>query len=446
MKTLVKSTLTAILVTISVIALYGQKGIEDGSRFGHGEDSIRCLTNLSLYREYVKQNNYAPAIAPWQIVYSECPKASKYVFIDGVKMVTDAILKETDPANKLQLVDSLMNIYDKRVKYFGQLGYVLGRKGIDYNRFTENTPKNLNTAYEFLKKSVEMERTQSGAQELFTLMQISKDLFIAKSIEGGQVVSDYAFISDLIDQNIKKQPSDGNMVKAKEAVDQIFESSGAASCDDLVPFYAKKFSETPEDKEFLSKATSLLSATKCNDADIYYKMLLKLNSIEPASGYAYELANINKAKENFDQAEKFYKQAIDIQEDKTMKSRYYIELGDMTRRSGNYPLAKTYALNAIENDPSSGIPYILLGHIYAAASKSCSDEEFEQKAVYWAAVDKFAKAKAIDPNLAEQANQAIETYLPHFPDNETIFFYGYKTGDSYTVKCWINEVTTIRAR
>jgi len=175
-------------------------------------------------------------------------------------------------------------------------------------------------------------------------------------------------------------------------------------------------------------------------------MLLKLNSIEPASGYAYELANINKAKENFDQAEKFYKQAIDIQEDKTMKSRYYIELGDMTRRSGNYPLAKTYALNAIENDPSSGIPYILLGHIYAAASKSCSDEEFEQKAVYWAAVDKFAKAKAIDPNLAEQANQAIETYLPHFPDNETIFFYGYKTGDSYTVKCWINEVTTIRAR
>jgi len=202
MKTLVKSTLTAILVTISVIALYGQKGIEDGSRFGHGEDSIRCLTNLSLYREYVKQNNYAPAIAPWQIVYSECPKASKYVFIDGVKMVTDAILKETDPANKLQLVDSLMNIYDKRVKYFGQLGYVLGRKGIDYNRFTENTPKNLNTAYEFLKKSVEMERTQSGAQELFTLMQISKDLFIAKSIEGGQVVSDYAFISDLIDQNI----------------------------------------------------------------------------------------------------------------------------------------------------------------------------------------------------------------------------------------------------
>jgi tetratricopeptide (TPR) repeat protein len=445
MKTAVKGLLTTFIITISLSLSFGQKGIDDGSKFGHGEDSIRCIKNLSLYREYVKQGNFAPAIAPWQIVYSECPKSSKYIFIDGVKMVTDAIDKETDAKNKALLVDSLMNIYDKRVKYYGQLGYVLGRKGLDFYKYSEAKPENFKIAYDYLKKALETERIQSGAQELFTFMQTSKDLYLAKSIEAGQVVNDYAFVSDLIDQNLKKA-AEPNMVKAKEAVDQIFESSGAASCKDLVPYYTQKFKETPEDKEFIKKATSLLSTTKCNDSEIYFKMLLKLNSLEPTADYAYELANLNKAKENYDEGSKYYKQAVDLQADKAIKARYYIEMGDMTRKAGNYPLARTYALNAIEQDPSSGVPYILIGHIYAAASKSCSEDEFEQKSVYWAAVDKFAKAKSVDASLTDQANELIETYKPHFPDNETIFFYGLKIGDSYTIKCWINEVTTVRSR
>lgn len=446
MKTLSKRLIVLAVLFFSATFIYAQKGVEDGSKFGHGEDSVRCIKNLSLYREYVKQGNFAPAIAPWQIVYSECPKSSKYIFIDGVKLITDAIDKETDTANKKMLLDSLMNIYDKRVKYYGQLGYVLGRKGIDYNKYSENSPENLKIAYDFLKKSLEIERIQSGPQELYTFMQISKDLFIAKGIEAGQVVTDYGYVSDIIDQNLKSSKPDKDMPKAKEAVDQIFETSGAASCKDLVPFYSQKFNNTPEDKEFLKKGTALLSSIKCNDSEIYYKMLSKLNLLEPSADYAYELANLNRVKENHDEASKYYKQAIDLQEDKVAKSRYYIELGDLTRKIGNYPLAKTYALNAIENDPSTGVPYILLGHIYAAASKDCSDDEFEQKSVYWAVVDKFTKAKSVDTSLTDQANELIETYKPHFPDTETIFFYGLKNGDSYTIKCWINEVTTVRAR
>jgi len=446
MRTIVKILTTGLFIALSAVVVFGQKGVDDGSKYGHGEDSVRCVINMSLYREYVKQGNFAPAIAPWQIVYNECPKATKYIYIDGAKMITDAIEKETDAANKKLLVDSLMKVYDNRVKYYGQLGYVLGRKGVDFNKYSENTPENLKIAYDFLKKSLETERIQSGAQELFTFMQISKDLFTAKSIIGTQVVADYGFVSDLIDQNLKKQPSDVNMIKAKEAVDQIFESSGAASCDDLVPYYTQKFKETPEDKEFLKKAASLLSATKCSGAEIYYNILNKLYTIEPTLDVVYELANLNRIKENYTEASKLYKQAIDLQEDKLIKSRYYIELGDLTRRDGNYPLARTYALNAIENDPNSGVAYMLIGHIYAGASKSCSDDEFEQKSVYWAAVDKFAKAKSVDPSLTDQANELIDTYKVHFPDNETIFFYGLKEGDNYTIKCWINEVTSVRSR
>lgn len=41
-------------LSLGTTAVFAQKGVEDGSRFGHGEDSLRCLQNISIYSEYVK--------------------------------------------------------------------------------------------------------------------------------------------------------------------------------------------------------------------------------------------------------------------------------------------------------------------------------------------------------------------------------------------------------
>ncbi len=446
MKTLVKEILITLILMMIVSFGYSQKGVEDGSRFGHGEDSVRCIKNYSMFREYVKQKNYDLAIEPWKIVYTECPKSTKYIYIDGIKMIERDIQK-AEGEEKAALVDSMMNIYKKRIQYYGQKGFVLGNMGIDYIKYAENTTENMQKAYEWLKESISLEKHKSGAAELLTFMQTSNALFQANSIEGGIVVEDYGVISEIADHIIKNQIKGWeNVEKAKAAIDQVFETSGAASCEDLVPFYATKFSETPEDLEFLKKSTDLLRSTKCTDSDLFFKMLDKLNSLEPAANPAYELAKLANQSEKLEASVNYYLQAIELQEDATQKAKYYLELGDVTRRIGDYPKARSYALKSAELDPNSGYPYLLIGNIYAASSKSCSEDEFYQKTVYWVAVDKFMKAKAIDPALTDDANKFIEAYKPHFPDNETIFFYNLKVGDIYTVECWINEKTTVRAR
>ena len=33
-------------LSLGTTAAFAQKGVEDGSRFGHGEDSIRCRTSV----------------------------------------------------------------------------------------------------------------------------------------------------------------------------------------------------------------------------------------------------------------------------------------------------------------------------------------------------------------------------------------------------------------
>lgn len=447
MKTIAKGILTTLFLTLTIGFVYGQKGVEDGSRFGHGEDSIRCIKNLSLYREYARQKNYDIALDFWVIVYTECPKASRYIYIDGIKMIESAIKKEEDPAQKEILLDSMMRIYNKRIKNYGQKGFVLGNKGIDFIKYSEKTVENMQKGYDCLKESITLEKYKSGAAELLTFMQASNSLFQANAIEGGQVVEDYATISEIADYIIaNKKKGWQNVEKAKPSVDQVFENSGAAQCENLIPLYAKKFEETPEDTVFLEKSTNMLRATKCTESKLFFNMAAKLNSLAPTAKLAYELAKLTNKSDKLEDATRYYKQAIELEIEDVQKAKYYLELGDVTRRLGNYSQARTYALNSIELDATSGYPYLLIGNIYAAASKSCGEEEYHQKAVYWAAVDKFIKAKSVDPELTEDANKFIEAYKPHFPDNETIFFNGDKEGGSYTVGCWINEKTTVRAR
>ena len=88
---------------------------------------------------------------------------------------------------------------------------------------------------------------------------------------------------------------------------------------------------------------------------------------------------------------------------------------------------------------------ILIGLLYAESAKQFSGE-IESRAVYWAAVDKFVKAKNMDPSVAGRANSYISSYSQYFPSMETIFFNDYNEGQSFNVGGWIGETTTIRAK
>lgn len=446
MKTLAKGILTALILIFTLSFTYGQKGVEDGTKYGHGQDSINCIKNLSLFREYAKQKNYDLALDPWTSVYTECPKASKYIYIDGIRMVEKKI-KASEGEERKVLLDSMMNIYKKRIKYFSEKGKVLGYMGEDFFKYCEKTPEYVQIAYDYLTEAMELEKDKTSAPQLLAYMQASNILYKTGNLEAGIVVSDFGKVMEIAEYVVNnKKKGYKNMTKAIPSIEKIFEDGGAANCDDLVPYYANKFEETPEDVEFLKKSSTLLRTTKCTESDLYFDLIVKLNSLEPTSELAYEIAKMTNMAEKLDDATKYYLQAIELEADDILKAKYYLELGDVTRRKGDYPQARAYALKSIEFDATSGYPYLLIGNIYAASSKSCSEEEFEQKAVYWAAVDKFMKAKSVDPELTADANKFIEAYKPHFPDNETIFFYGLKSGDSYTVGCWINEKTSVRPR
>ena len=441
MKVILKIILLAIIVCVMAISAAAQKGVEDGSRYGHGEDSINCIRNLSLYREFVKYKNYDDALEYWRHVYSDCPAATKNIYIDGVKMWNSFIDQEKDPVRKAQMMDTLRMIFDQRIKYYKQEGSVLGRKAINILRHLEyrQDPDIVEEAYGYMNRSLKILKNKSAVAVVGTYMTSSIMLFQDGRISDMQVIEDYAMVTDIVDYQLTQKSNDESLLKVKENNDANFIASGAPTCESLLKYFQPLFEERKEDLSYLRRVVSFLSALECESDPFYAVAAETLYKREPSAEAAFGLAKLFLTSD-------YYQKAIGSEEDPLKKADYYYQLAFIVNAKLNQPeKARSYAQQAIKLKPAWGDPYILIGDAYAG-SKDCFEDEFEKTTIYWAAVDKFMQAKAVDASAAEKANERIDTYSQYFPDVETIFFYSLQEGDSYTVGCWINETTKVRSR
>ena len=189
-----------------------------------------------------------------------------------------------------------------------------------------------------------------------------------------------------------------------------------------------------------------MATLNCDEDPLYFQASEALYRLEPSAMAAFNLATLYVTREDYKKAVVYYKEAIQKETDSVKKADYYYKLSLITYAKLDDPQsACKYAQESINLRPGWGEPYILIGDAYVAG-KNCFTDEFEKTTIYWAAIDKYIQAKSIDPSVSEKATERIQTYSMYFPDVETLFFYSLKDGDPYTVGCWINEKTTVRAR
>jgi tetratricopeptide (TPR) repeat protein len=113
-----------------------------------------------------------------------------------------------------------------------------------------------------------------------------------------------------------------------------------------------------------------------------------------------------------------------------------------------YPECRTAAQRALEINPNEGLAYIYIGLAYAQGARACGTEpQVSQRAGFWAAVDKFRRAREVDPErVGEMATNMINLYSQQFPSGDDLFFQGIAEGSSFRVGCWIQESTIVRRR
>jgi len=130
--------------------------------------------------------------------------------------------------------------------------------------------------------------------------------------------------------------------------------------------------------------------------------------------------------------------------DNEKKANYTFSVASILfRKQKKYGEARKAALEAASLKPNWGRPYLLIGDMYASSSRSCGDA-WNQRLAALAAIDKYSKAKSVDPSVAEDANKKIGIYNKSKPTQDEGFMRGFKEGQSLKVGCWIGETVRLR--
>jgi tetratricopeptide (TPR) repeat protein len=454
-----KAIFTLLIMMMSVIipssVLFAQEddSMDDGKvvKDRYGEDSVSCVMNISLYREFFKQwkaSNYQnetikDAITPWRWVLLNCPKGTQNTYIDGVKIMQYQIENAKDPALKDKYIDTLMMVHDQRIEYFGKEGYVLGRKGVDLMNYR---PKDYDKAYEIFKRSVELEGNKSAGPVIVFYFQSAISMVKDGKADTAVIFDTYDIISNIIDYNLNKYKDNakekGNWEIVQGNVELRLEPF--ATCKDIISIYRVKFEQKPDDIDLLRKISTLLDKKGCQEDRLYYDVTKRLYQLDPTPQSAYMIGKMLLKEEKYAESIDYFKE-VDKSGDTVMTQKAYKYIADAYRSINNYPSSRTYALKAAALDPTDGEPYILIGDLYASSALDCGDNDLTKHITYWVAVDKYYKAKQVDPDIADVADKRIASYSEYFPAAQTIFFYHLNEGDTYTVECWINETTKVRA-
>jgi hypothetical protein len=237
------------LVLISVTAI----GAQAQSKYGNTpEDSVKCVQNLSLYQEFMKQSSVHDAYAPWKEVVNTCPASSKGLYQNGVKILTTFIEAEKDPARKARLIDSLGVIYDLRITHFGERAFVLGRKGVDLMVYD---PSKCTEAFAILKESVELGGSKSEAGTLSTYYQTLNCLYGKGEATKEQMLQDYVMIMGHVDaalgsEDIKEDARD-RYSKARDQVNSLFFK--VAECGDIGRIVGDMVTAKPDDMDMKNR-------------------------------------------------------------------------------------------------------------------------------------------------------------------------------------------------
>ena len=454
----------------------------------YGADSVACVTNMSMYREYFKQweaakfapESFSPEmVSAWREVFLNCPRASQLTYTNGEKIMDYYI--RTNPSQKDAYIDTLCMLMDQRAQYFpndpktgaSQVANIMGRKGLLIYSYNKNRYEE---AYNVLKNAVALDPSQLQGAYIDTYFKATIDMVNNGKAEKMEVINVYQELSEVLDNNIgvlaetvvqleeakvtaedsgdadavagfdkqieKNDKSINNNKVTKSNLDNLFQPF--ASCEDLIKVFSAKMAETPDDVTLLKRITTILDKKDCTESKLFLDAAVKLNELEPSPEASYSLGIKFFKDRKYSDAATFFEQATKT-ENNDRKYRAYRNLGMCYQNTGNLSRARETFRRAAQIDPTNGEPYLLIAMLYAESSKQFSDE-VESKAVFWAAVDKCNKAKSIDPSCAEKANSLIRNYSQYFPSMETIFFNDYSEGQSFNVGGWIGETTTIRAK
>ncbi len=426
------------------------------------------ITWHSLYRDVMKKIRAAEELKDvnpetfdemyenWKKVFAVAPAADgrrNTHYGDGIKIHDFLASKEQDPQKKDEYIKQVLTLYDEVIRCYGREGFTLGRKAFDlyykYPTYATDLEK-----YEMFKRSFDLEEEDAPAFVFNPFTGLLSNLVLDGSVSMEEARSYASRMLALIEANrTKKTPTEwraeGWDVVAEYTparLEQLEGVQGFYGCDYYTTKYYPAFENAPTDCDSIVLALSRMQWGGCTGENPKAQAVLAAYRAQCEGPDTTVTCRSLLSQGKYQEAIQCFEERANNAEDSDVKAQNYliaakIYYGELKR----YASARQYARKALEHRPNWGDPYILIGKLYASSGPLCgSGRGWPSQCVTWPAIDKWQRAKQVDPSVASEANRLIGRYRRYMPSIEDGFQRGIKEGDSFKVECWIQERTKAR--
>lgn len=408
-----------------------------------------------VYRQFVKGEQYEQAFTPWSTAYKLAPAADgqrPFHYSDGRKIYMDMFNKETDETKKKEYAEIIQRLYDEEIACYGTEGkdaMLTGRKAFDMFYYLR-TPYSKVLAT--LEKTVEMGGNNTEYVVLDPYARVVVHQFTNELMDKDQARSIYTQLNQIADHNIENHEQYSEQYKqAKESMNGVFATieNYIFDCQYFYDRMIPQYKADPENAELYNEIYTTLIQRGCDKDDpVLAEIAAKDRANKMAEfrennpGYA---ANEMYKAGDYKGAISKYKEAIAGTADAAEQAKMYFSVASIQfRKLKQYGPARESARKAISLDSSFGKPYELIGDMYATGARSCGKKAWDNSLAILAAIDKYQRAKSVDPSLASSVDKKIRTYSASKPSKEDGFMMKVKEGSTVKVPCWIGETVRIR--
>ncbi|MBW6480774.1 MAG: hypothetical protein K0B37_15195, partial [Bacteroidales bacterium] len=330
---------------------------QDNPRFG--KDSLECARNWSMYDEFMKHRAPGYAYKPWSYVFENCPMLTQNIYLHGVTIVRYMHDQEADPDKRKEWVDLLMSVFDQRIEYFGNEGFVLGRKA---TALYQLQPGNARELFDITQQSIELLGEASEAPVLQINFLAAVQLAEAGQLEEDSLVILFERNMEIVEHNLEQGRDEQFFQAASNILLSLFKPFG--SCENLVRIFLPRFEASPTDLRQMNQIIGMLESGGCTDTELFYLATRQKHEQAPDAETAFSLGRMENSRGNFSEAIRYFQDAANryaLAEggSQAVFRSYWLMAEISYRQLRQLVQAREYARKVHKATPTDGRPLIL---------------------------------------------------------------------------------------
>ncbi|MGE0770917.1 MAG: tetratricopeptide repeat protein [Cyclobacteriaceae bacterium] len=431
------------LFLLGIALMTSQMAMAQCREFKWPEDKAKAEEKVALYGDALRIKNYQAAVNPHRWMMQNAPDWNVRLYIDGAEIFDNLAEKEKDPARKAVLVDSMLMMYDLRIKYCGDEANVLNRKVYyDYKYNVKNKARTADVLKLFEKVATMNGTNMSDGNLVAYMTTVQANKILLNNITDEQILQHYDRIISILDDKLKTEKNEKDIKKLKDyksVVDDLLIGMVKVDCDFVKNNLAPKFKQNPNDIALAKRIFSFMLQGKCTDDPLWVEAGEAIHNVEKDFGLAKTLGLKYLSNDNNAKAETLLKEALELASTPEDKSAILLYLGTLEVKRGSKSTAREYFRQSVAADPNNKEGYEKIGDLYYGSYNDCAKQESmaQDRLVYIAAYDMYRRA-GHTTKMAQAKSQ--------FPSKEEIFLLNWKVGENKSVGCWVGETVSLDTR